>query len=102
MTELEVRGFLVTGCSDCAFAAENPGAGRDYNGIEYYYCKLSGKQFENPDWDDRYMSGVCNSIPKGFATFCRLKPIKDRHSRVMQKYKRVVKLLNDANAVIKE
>lgn len=85
---LEVRGFLVTGCNVCPFSADRHGGYGDME-ILAHYCRLYNKEFENPDWDDRYMSGCKNEVPKAFPKFCRLKPVNDQTSRIVQKYKRV-------------
>ncbi len=81
--EKEVRGFLVTGCNNCSFADADTG---EYDTINYYYCKLYKKEFPNPKWNPKFMSGTRNSIPTGFPKFCRLKPISDQNAKVYQRY----------------
>lgn len=97
--ELEVRGFLVTGCNVCPFVGGETGGYGDME-IMGYFCKLYRKEFENPDWDSKYMSGCRNEIPKAFPKFCRLKPVKDQCAKVTQKYKRVVDELRTIMRVV--
>jgi hypothetical protein len=87
--ELEVRGFLTTGCNQCPFVRQTTGGYGDME-ILGYYCGLYNKEFPNPDWDDRHMSGCKNSVPKGFPKFCRLKKVTDQSATILQRYKRVV------------
>jgi hypothetical protein len=100
MTDLEVRGFLVTGCKSCPFVETDLG-GYDRNEILGYYCKLYSREFEGKG-DGYYHGGCKNEVPDGFAKFCRLKNVEDRNAKIYQKYKRVVDLLKTANSVIEE
>ena len=98
---LEVRGFLVTGCNTCSFVASRNGGYGDME-ILAHYCRLYNREFENPDWDDRYMSGCKNSIPTAFPKFCRLKPVANQSAYITQKYKRIVDELKIINKIIEE
>lgn len=89
MTDLEVRGFLTTGCNKCGFAEPHVG---DYDAILGYYCKLSNLK----------IATNCMDLPESFPTNCRLKRIDDMNTKIHQKYKRVADLINTAHAVIKE
>jgi hypothetical protein len=101
MNGSEIRGFLVTGCNECPFVGEDVG-GYDRSEILSYFCKLYSKEFENPDWDERYMYGCRNKVPTAFPKFCQLKRVEDKNATIHQKYKRIVGLLKTATNLIEE
>jgi hypothetical protein len=101
MSGLEVRGFLVTGCNTCPFTSDRTGGYGDME-ILAHYCRLYNKEFVNPDWDSKYMSGCKNSVPKGFPKFCRLKPLKDQQAFITQKYKRIKDEIDIITKIINE
>ncbi len=90
MTDLEVRGFLTTGCNKCRFAEADVG---DYDAIRGYYCKLSNHKIE---------TNASMDLPEAFPRNCRLKIYSDANTKTHQKYKRIVDLLTTANVIIKE
>jgi hypothetical protein len=100
MTDLEVRGFLVTGCKDCPFVEEEIG-GYDRSEIMGYFCRLYKREFEQEDQDHR-IYGCKNKVPEGFSKFCRLKRIEDEYSKMHQKYKRIVDQINTTKSIIEE
>jgi hypothetical protein len=90
MSELEVRGFLTTGCNDCQFAQEKTG-GYDNDTILGYWCLLSQREI-----------GKGHNIPESFPDNCRLKRIEDKNATVYQKYKRIVEQIKIANEIIED
>jgi len=102
MTEdLEVRGFLTTGCNQCPFVRQHTGGYEDME-ITGYYCGLYNKDFPNPDWDSKHMYGCKNSVPKGFPKFCRLKKVTDQSAAILQRYKRIIDELKIIKRIIND
>jgi hypothetical protein len=99
--ELEVRGFLTTGCDQCPFVRQSTGGYQDME-VLGYYCGLYNKEFPNPDWDSKYMHGCKNSVPKGFPKFCRLKKVDDQSAMILQRYKRIIDELRIIKRIIND
>ncbi len=90
MTDLEVRGFLTTGCAECMLAETSTG-GYDNSEIKGYFCKINQREI-----------GTRHKLPDGFPDHCRLKLMINVAAKEHQKYKRVVDLLKTATSVIEE
>jgi|WetSurMetagenome_2_1015567.scaffolds.fasta_scaffold503204_2 hypothetical protein len=83
MTELEVRGFLTIGCSECPFI-ETITSGYDHECVDGYICRLYKRRLDDQN------GRAIKDLPESFPRFCRLKRINDLSATEHQKLKRVV------------
>ena len=88
--------FLQPDVIRCPFVRQTTGGYGDME-IESYYCGLYNKEFPNPDWDSKYMSGCKNECSKRISEILQVE--KSYMTSLQQFYKNIRRIVDEIKII---